>query len=302
MRDIEHIAILGGSGSGKTKLSLEVATLFDCAILSLDSLSVFREIDIASAKPSKEERGDIVHFGFDIISPANSHNVHTFIDEYNKAVSFCRDNNKKLLIVGGSSFYLKTLLSGLSEIPKLDKDYIQEKLDSIGDIAERYMFLDSVDSEYAKNLKPSDTYRIDRALSIYFATNTKPSVYFAKNPPKPIIKQCKIFEILLSRDELLKKIQIRTQDMFDRGIIDEVRYLVDKYGETKQWIKSIGIKESLSYIKGGISLKEAQELIVTHTMQLTKRQRTFNKTQLESHLKGNYDEICSSVIEHLKMC
>lgn len=302
MRDIGHIAILGGSGSGKTKLSLEVASLFDCAILSLDSLSVFREIDIASAKPSKEDRGDIVHFGLDIISPANSHNVNTFINEYNKAASFCRDNNKNLLIVGGSSFYLKTLLSGLSEIPKLDKDYIQERLDSIGGVAERYMFLDSVDSEYAKNLKPSDTYRIDRALSIYFGTNTKPSVYFTKNPPKPIIKQCVIFEILLSRDELLKKIQIRTQDMFNRGIIDEVVYLVNKYGKNQQWIKSIGIKESLAYIQGDILLKEAQELIITHTMQLAKRQRTFNKTQFESHLQGNYDEVCSSVIEYLKMC
>ncbi|MDE5591889.1 MAG: tRNA (adenosine(37)-N6)-dimethylallyltransferase MiaA, partial [Helicobacter sp.] len=128
------IAILGGSGSGKTDLSLKLAKPLDCIILSLDSLSVYQQIDIASAKPSKEDRAKVLHFGIDRLNPVQSHNVQIFIHEYERAYDYAKSHQKNLLIVGGTSFYLKVLLEGLSIFPNLtqkEKLEVKEKIESL---------------------------------------------------------------------------------------------------------------------------------------------------------------------------
>ncbi|TLD84608.1 tRNA (adenosine(37)-N6)-dimethylallyltransferase MiaA [Helicobacter sp. MIT 11-5569] len=284
------IAILGGSGSGKTALSLEIAREKNCVILSLDSLSIYKEIDIASAKPSPKEREGVTHFGIDVLSPKQTQNVQNFITQYHSAKEFCKQYNKPLLIVGGSSFYLKTLLSGISSLPKI-KESTALKIQDLGDLEAQYTFLAQIDSTYASLIKPKDSYRIMRALEIYFNADCIPSVYFANNPPKPILEHCEIFEILLDREILRKKIALRTKMMLEQGLIDEVNGLITRYGEVQQWAKSIGIKEVLAFRRGEINLQELESLITIHTAQLAKRQRTFNKTQFSAHFCGENLEV-----------
>lgn len=291
------IAILGGSGSGKTALSLELAGRYDSVILSLDSLSIYKEINIASAKPSVLERGEILHFGIDVLSPSVPQNVQNFIAEFLKAKDYCAIYQKNLLIVGGSGFYLKALLNGLSKLPKRDEN-VALAIQKIGDLEAQYAFLSRIDDVYAKALKPKDIYRITRALEIYFLTQEIPSVYFAKNPPKPFLMDCEIFEILLPREILRQRIAERTQQMLKRGLIAEVEFLTEKYGIAQQWARSIGIKEVLEYKAQNFDIKTLESLIATHTAQLAKRQRTFNKTQFKEHFCGDYLQ----VFEEIKKC
>ncbi|WP_299545796.1 tRNA (adenosine(37)-N6)-dimethylallyltransferase MiaA [uncultured Helicobacter sp.] len=288
------LAILGGSGSGKTALSLEIAKEFSCVILSLDSLSVYKGIDIASAKPSLKERGEIIHFGIDVLFPNQMQNVQNFIAEFKKAQEFCAKKNQPLLIVGGSSFYLKTLLNGISFLPKRQSK-TQEKIQNLGDLSAQYAFLQKIDSNFANSLKSNDSYRIMRALEIFFDTDCIPSVYFKENPPKPILKDCEIFEIVLEREILRKRIALRTKLMLEQGLIAEVERLVECYGLAHQWAKSIGIKEVLTYKMGTFNLQELEAQITTHTAQLAKRQRTFNKTQFPPHFYGEILEVKKAI-------
>ena len=297
-----EIAILGGSGSGKTQISLKIAQSFDCVILSLDSLSVYQEINIASAKPTLQERGEILHFGIDILNPTQAHNVQIFIQEYQKAKDFCQTHQKNLLITGGTSFYLKSLIQGISKLPiptQSQKELIKNKLDSLS-LQESYALLNQIDEPYATKLKPTDTYRITKALSLYFLTQMPPSEYFKANPPKPLLKDCEIYEIVLNREDLKEKITQRTQKMLENGLISEVQSLKNHYGTDFSWAKSIGIKETLEYLKGNLTLEDLKALIITHTMQLAKRQRTFNKTQFPPHFCANTEEICSCLTQRLQ--
>ncbi len=298
------IAILGSTASGKTSLSLELAQKYRCAILSLDSLSIYKEINIASAKPSLKERGEIPHFGLDVLMPSEAQNVQNFITEYHKAWDFCIKSHCALLIVGGSGFYLRTLLSGLSAFPKLStkqRDDISSEIKNLGGTKSQYDFLYQIDSVFAKSIKSSDTYRIRRALEIYYVSQEIPSVYFKKNPPKPILKHCEIVEILWERNHLRERIRQRTDSMIKQGLIDEVKSLIVKYGTEHQWGKSVGIKETLEFLDSAHfthstdgnkqNLKSLCDSISTHTAQLAKRQRTFNKTQFPPHAQGTLLEI-----------
>ncbi|OCR03974.1 tRNA (adenosine(37)-N6)-dimethylallyltransferase MiaA [Helicobacter pullorum] len=288
---MKTFAILGSSGSGKTALSLEIAQEKKCAILSLDSLSVYREIDIISAKPTKEEMQGIWHFGIDILEPIQPHNVQIFIQEYQRAKSHCQETNKNLLIVGGTGFYLKMLLDGLSCFPAFDKQKVDLQIQLLGNLESQYDFLCKIDSIYAAKLKPTDTYRIHRALQIYFATQKSPTQYFKENQQTPIIQECEIYEITLKRETLRQRIIQRTQKMLENGAIKETENLIKKYGKNYQWAKSIGIKEIIGFLENTLQESELESLISTHTAQLAKRQRTFNKTQFREHFCGDSKEI-----------
>jgi tRNA dimethylallyltransferase len=269
---MKEIAIIGSTASGKTGLSLEIAQKTHSIILSIDSLSVYKEIDIASAKPTKEEQGDIIHFGIDEVFPNEEFDVIQFIDCYKKAKEFAKQNNKNLIIVGGTGFYLKSLIEGIST----GVDF-KIKLDS--NAGEIYDLLYSLDKNYMSKIERNDRYRIEKAYAIYKKTNLTPSVYFKENPKVPIAKDLKLFEILWEKEELRKRVQLRTSIMMKDKIIDEVIYLEKKYSRKPNSMSSIGILETLEFLDGKLNKKELEEKIALNTMKLAKRQNTFNKGQ-----------------------
>nr|WP_092912052.1 tRNA (adenosine(37)-N6)-dimethylallyltransferase MiaA [Hydrogenimonas thermophila] len=296
---MKTIAILGPTASGKSALSLELARNYNCVILSLDSLALYREIDIASAKPTITERGDILHFGIDVIDVDTPFNVALFIDLYKESVDFCKEQNKNLIIVGGTGFYLKTLIEGISELPKIDEETKKKVEEEMGDLQKAYSFLSKIDEVYAKNLMPTDRYRIEKALTIFYQTGTAPSLYFKNNPPKPVAKDLELFEISIDKEVLNRRIELRTNQMFEMGLVDEIANLEYKYGRNHNPMKAIGVKEILDYFDGKCSLKDAKELISIHTRQLAKRQRTFNRTQFPPHIQGTPEELKSNIAEVL---
>ena len=295
---MKQIALIAPTASGKTELSIELAKETNSIILSIDSLSIYKEINIASAKPTKDEMNGIKHFGIDEIYPDEKFNVIKFIELYNSAKEYAIKNNKNLIIVGGTSFYLKTLIDGISPTPKISKQSLQKSLELIKK-NKAYEFLSKIDSTSAKKITPNDTYRLEKLLSLYFETGVIPSIYFKKNPPVPVIKDLKIFQIELDRDILRDRIKLRTKKMIKNGLIDEAIFLEKKYPRNLPPLNAIGLKEAFLYLDGKIDKNKLFELIVNATNQLAKRQRTFNKKFINKIL-GNKKELKEKIISFLQ--
>jgi tRNA dimethylallyltransferase len=293
----KEIAIIAPTASGKTALSIDLAHKTNSIVLSLDSLSVYKEIDIASAKPTLKERDGIVHFGIDEVYPDEKFDVMEFIDCYYRAKEYAKQNSKNLIIVGGTGFYLKAMVSGISPFPTLSSSTIEKVKESLIDIEDSYQLIKKLDPSHTKKIEKNDKYRIQKALEIYFETNLTPSEYFKQNKPKPIIKDLCLFQIETDVQKLRDRIAIRTKQMLQNGIIDEVRYLEKKYSRSPNCMKSIGIKEVLEYFDKKLDLKELEYWITTHTAQLAKRQRTFNKSQFQGQIKGDLKELRIKILE-----
>ncbi len=276
---MKTIAIIGPTASGKSDLALQIALKHNAYILSLDSLSIYKEIDIASAKPSQKELERVRHFGINVLSPNEHFSVATFIDLYHDAATQARLNDKNLIIVGGTGFYLKTLLNGLSEVPPISNTTRITSATIMMRPEKAYDMLYKVDQTYMKEIKPNDTYRIEKMLQLYLETDQTPTEWFKQHLPKPFIDNIKLFEIEIDRQTLRDRIKIRTVKMAAMGLIDEIARLEHKYTRYPNSMKAIGIIEVLDYLDGIVSKEEMIELIATHTGQLAKRQQTFNRNQ-----------------------
>ena len=286
-----QLAIIGPTASGKSDLAIKVAKKINAYILSIDSLSIYKEIDIVSAKPSKCELQEVKHFGIDVLCPDEYFSVDIFIGLYKEVVQKCQDDVKNLIIVGGTSFYLKMLVDGLSNIPKID-DATKERVEKrLLNLQESYDFLCAQDSEYMKNIAANDRYRIEKALLIYEASSLTPSEWFRQNPPKPVIENLPIYNIDVERDVLRERIKKRTLKMYEGGLIDEVCRLEQRYTRLPHSMNSIGIVEVLEYLDGKVTKDEMLENISTHTAQLAKRQQTFNRTQFEGVIHAPLEKL-----------
>ena len=265
-----ELAIIGTTASGKSDLAIKVAREFNAVILSLDSLCLYKEIDIASAKPNKDELELVSHFGVDLVMPDMDFCVGDFIDEYKKAKLYAQQNNSMLIITGGSGFYLKSMLSGLS--PKIEPLKIEISDDEIWDLAVE------IDKEFCAKFSKNDKFRLHKWYQIYTQTNEIPTQWLQLNTGEPMIKNLTIYELVWDKFELIERIKTRTKNMLENGLIDEARYLFGRYDSALKPLNSIGLKEAKDYLDGKINLNELNDLITIHTTQLAKRQRTFNKS------------------------
>jgi len=302
MSDFQQIALIGPTASGKSSLAIELAEQNNAHILSLDSLAIYKEINIASAKPSIEERQGITHFGMDVIFPNEPFDVTTFIKLYHSAKAEALKEKKNLIIVGGTSFYLNILLYGISELPTISEKAKQQSNALLQDIEEAHQFLYSIDKEYLQSITIHDRYRLEKMLNLYFETEMTPTEYFRANPPKSIIEEkLPIYEIMVDREILRKRITRRTSQMLKAGLIDEVFYLEKNYTRQPNAMRSIGIKEVLSYLDGHYTKFEMKTKIITHTAQLAKRQRTFNNSKFTDKISLSLDELKKLLLEKKRL-
>ena len=291
---MKELAIIGTTASGKTALSLEIANKTNSIILSLDSLCVYKEIDIASAKPTKIERGDIVHFGIDEVFPNEKFDVIEFLNLYKNAKEYAEKNMKNLIIVGGTGFYLKALVDGIC-------DGLKENTNLDMSLNDTYNLLYSLDKEYMQKIEPNDKYRVEKAYSIYKQSGLTPSEYFLKNPKIALSPNLPIFEILWEKDELTNRISLRTKQMIKSGLIDETIYLEKKYTRAPNCMSSIGIVETLEYLDGKISKQELEDKIIQNSLKLAKRQNTFNKGQFTNRVSNIIPSLNSEIIKYFSI-
>ncbi|MCT7521814.1 tRNA (adenosine(37)-N6)-dimethylallyltransferase MiaA [Aliarcobacter cryaerophilus] len=291
---MKELAIIGTTASGKTALSLEIANKTNSIILSLDSLCVYKEIDIASAKPTKIERGDIVHFGIDEVFPNEKFDVIEFLNLYKNAKEYAEKNMKNLIIVGGTGFYLKALVDGIS-------DGLKENTNLDMSLNDAYNLLYSLDKDYMQKIEPNDKYRVEKAYSIYKQSGLTPSQYFLKNPKIALSPNLPIFEILWEKDELINRISLRTKQMIKSGLIDETIYLEKKYTRAPNCMSSIGIVETFEYLDGKIDKKSLEDKIIQNTLKLAKRQNTFNKGQFTNRVSNIIPSLNSEIIKYFSI-
>ncbi|MBZ7975574.1 tRNA (adenosine(37)-N6)-dimethylallyltransferase MiaA [Campylobacter sp. RM12637] len=289
---MKKIALIGTTASGKTNLAHKLAKASNSIILSLDSLCLYKELNIINAKPDNKMLEEIKYFGINLISVNENYNVGLYFDEYKKALEFAKNNDKNLIITGGSGFYLKAMLDGLS--PKINDINHNLSLDEI------YNLMLKIDKN--SNISANDTYRLNKWYSIYKSTNEIPSLWLKANTQKALIKEIKIYDILWDKDILNERIRLRTKQMLSLNAYDEVINLYKIYGDTKA-LNSIGAKEIIDCFNQKISKDELEDLITIHTRQLAKRQRTFNKKfnakifniKSEEDLQNAYESILSSL-------
>lgn len=299
-KEIRQLAIIGPTASGKSDLAITVARKWNALILSLDSLSIYKEVDIVSAKPSHEEREGIPHYGIDAIYPDEPFDVTVFTELYQMISEKARTDNKNLVIVGGTGFYLKSLIDGISPLPPLSPPLIKSIKSKISNREQAYQMLTELDAEYMRHIKKNDSYRIEKALGILLATGEKPSHYFRMNPPLPIIQgQLSLYRIAMDKELLRKRIAKRTKQMLKDGLIDEIAYLEHKYSRMPNCMKAIGIRETLEYLDGKYDKKSLTEKIITNTARLAKRQTTFNKSQFRDHISLDIEKLKKKILEDI---
>lgn len=272
-----EFALIGTTASGKTSLANALAREFKAVVLSLDSLCVYKEINIANAKTSQQILGELDYFGVNLLSVCEHFNVNLFIKEYEKAKQFAKTKSSPLIITGGTSFYLKTMMEGLSA-------EVGERQSSLSN-DEIYTLVQKIDPKFKS--EKNDTYRLRKWLSIYENTNEIPSVFLKRTRKKGVIDNLLIYELIWDKELLRENIAKRTKTMLKNGLIEEATYLFENFNPALKPLNSIGLKECKSFLDGKISLNELENLINTHTAQLAKRQRTFNKKFQSTPLKFN---------------
>ncbi len=278
---------------GKTGAALQAASQVPCEIVSCDSMQVYREISIASSKPSAAERKRVPHHLLDVVSVEEKFDVAAFNKLATEAIEKVLGQKKYPLVVGGSGMYMQVLLDGIFEAGGQDPS-LRKKLESLG--AEKlYSKLKKVDPEAAAKIHANDLRRIVRALEVYETTKTPISQL--QKQRSGLLKKYPAVIVGLNREreELYQRINERVEEMFTDGLVNEVKAIAgSKMSLTAQRI--IGVSEVMAYLRGEKSLEEAKELMKMNTRRLAKRQLTwFRKDQRIKWLMLKADDTAKKI-------
>jgi tRNA dimethylallyltransferase len=317
--------LTGATAVGKTAVGVALAQRIGAEIISLDSMAIYRGMDIGTAKPSLEERALIPHHLIDIVDPAVEFSVAQYVEAAVATVADIRARGKEPLFVGGTPLYLKSLLRGLFEGPPADwqlRRDIELELANVGQQA-LYDRLAQVDPVAASHIHPHDTRRLIRALEVFRATGEPIShqqLQFEEGRPAD---ECRVFVLRRKREELHARIEGRVEAMIDAGLVDEVRQLCGiatipqgegrgegalafddspspcplpkvegskSLGRTAR--QAVGYRESLAYLAGEFTHAEMVARIKARTRRFAKRQGTWFRSLSECHfidLTGDVD-------------
>jgi tRNA dimethylallyltransferase len=270
------IFILGPTSSGKTKVAYNLAKNINGEIISCDSMQVYREMDIITQTPPETYVSEIPHHLIKILSPEKEYSAAKFREAAEKLINEVISRSKVPIITGGTGLYVKSLVDGLFSSPPKDEDFRNVLIEESQNNGERYLWekLKIIDPATAEKLHPNDQMRIIRALEVFELTGEKISKKKMEREGISGQYDCKYFGLSLDRKVLYSRINCRVTDMFDEGIVEEVRSLITKdLGKTAR--KALGINEVSAYLDGDLTLDEAREELKKNTRRYAKRQLTW---------------------------
>ncbi len=267
------IVLLGPTASGKTDLAIELAKRMKVGIHNVDSRQLYKGMDIGTAKPSLEQQKQIKHYLLNLREPDEPITLHEFKKEAECSLKKTIANENIGFLVGGSGLYIKALTSGLCPPAVPPQRNLREELNKIGQF-ECYQLLEKCDPEAWEKIGKRDSTRTIRALEVFYSTGKSMSSLQSSKPP-----DWNLIELGLDPINLNERIAIRTQNLFDNGLIEETNQLIKKYGEEISLLQTIGYKESLGVIHGHYSLQEAIESTTQRTNKFAKKQRTWFRRQ-----------------------
>ena len=281
----EKIILLSGpTATGKSSLALKIAETIGAEIINADSIQLYRDLSILTARPNTENE-KIKHHCYGFLNGDINWSVGKWINEVKKIINDIIERKKVPIIVGGTGFYFKAITDGLSPIPDIDKSIrleIESELEKNG-LEKLYKKLNIIDVDASERINPNDKQRIMRALEVYEGTKKKISDFWLMDRKK-IINQFTInFKIDADRDWIYKNCDLRVDNMFKNGVIEEVEDLLNKnYSATSPIMKAIGVNEIKSFLNNEISIDRASELIKFKTHHYAKRQITWMNNQMIS--------------------
>jgi tRNA dimethylallyltransferase len=249
-----------------------LAQLLDGEIVNVDSVQVFKGLDIGSAKLKTSQRCGVPHHVLDIFSPDESANVAKFRQQALTAIDGIRAGGKLPILVGGSGLYLTALLHGLADVPATPSELRQ----AIAAMApgEQYAELQRVDPVTAMRLNPNDTQRVSRALEIFRITGKPASEFFAEHTFAQLDVVSLVIVICRPRDELYHRIDLRAAQMLEDGLVAETDQLLKRYGRLPA-LETLGYKQACDYLEGKLKEGEVAREIALHTRRFAKRQMTY---------------------------
>mgnify|MGYP004617049941 CR=1 FL=1 len=275
------IVIVGPTASGKTSLSIELAKKINGEIVSCDSMQIYKDMDIGSAKPTKEEMQGIKHYLIDEVNPTKRFSVAEYKKRAEDAIEEILLKEKVPIVVGGTGLYANSLIYGIEyEDIKFDEEY-REKLMEIAKSEEGlkslYEEAEKIDKEAMEKISINDKKRIIRVLEIYHVTGKNKTNQEKESRKNEIKYDYKIYGINMERNILYDRINKRVDIMLKQGLEEEVKNLLKKYPEFPTAMQAIGYKEFIQYFDGEITKEEAVEKIKQETRRYAKRQLTWFK-------------------------
>ena len=266
------IAVVGPTASGKTKLAIELAHKLDGEIISADSRLVYKGFDIASAKPTLEEREGIPHHLIDIVEPEFDYSAGKFAEDAKIAIQDILSRDKTPIVAGGTGLYFRVLLEHY-DLPKVETNYeLRAKLEKRTREA-LLEELEKVDKITYERVKDANFRRIVRAMELITLLEKPLSEVQIQKEPEYDVKW--IMPEIPSREWLYDRINKRVDVMYKMGIVEETKALIEKHGRISNIIDTIGYKEILTYLDGESTLEEALDKLRQHTRNYAKRQLTW---------------------------
>lgn len=265
--------LTGPTSSGKTPLAIELAERLEADIFSLDSMAIYRGMNIGTAKPNAQQRAAVPHHLLDIVDPTESFSVSSYVTEAHKLASQVISSGRRVLFCGGTPLYLKSLLRGLFLGPEADWDFrdsVEKDIEKHGQDAFRERLM-QVDPLLAHKLHPHDHRRAIRALEVARITG-RPLSHWQQQFETPS-RNCPVAVLQLDRAWLHERINTRVDNMLADGLIEEVRQLETDYTELGRTARqAVGYREVLEHFTGATTIEEMTELIKAHTRQFARRQ------------------------------
>ena len=274
-------AIVGPTGSGKTSLACSISAKYDLPIVNADAFQIYQEMNIGTAKISKDDPLYQKHYLVDIINPSQTYSVKQYRDDFDKIIFKLLKENKNVIVCGGTGLYLRAALYDYS-FPEMN-EVDESKYDKLTN-EELYKKLQEMDPQSASSIHMNNRKRVIRALIIAENGEVTKSENIASQKHKMRFdeKEVEILFLNPNRDELYQTINSRVDEMFENGLVDEVKALLKKYQFSQTAYQAIGYKEVIDYLHGEISLEECKELIKKRSRNYAKRQVTFFKHQFKT--------------------
>lgn len=297
--------LTGPTASGKTRVGVALAKRLDAEIISLDSMALYREMDIGTAKPSLDERGSVPHHLIDVLPPTEDFSVTQYLDAAAKTIREIRGRAKEVLFVGGTPLYLKTLLRGMFQGPPADWEFRREVEAEVAQVGLDALHdrLRQVDPLSADKLHPHDKRRIIRALEVYKLTGQPIShqqTHFEDGAPSDA---CRVFVLAWPRAALHARIDARVDSMFAAGFVDEVRGLIERHNSLSRTAsQAVGYREVIEHLNGRHDLRTTIELVKQRTRQFARRQETWFRRlsecrQIQRSDEANAEEVAQQIVQ-----
>lgn len=272
------IVICGPTASGKTKLSIELAKKLNGEIVSADSMQIYKDMTIGTAKPTKEEMQGIKHYLIDFVSPDTRYNVAEYKKDAINAIDEIIAKGKTPIVVGGTGLYVNSLIYEI-DYPEIELDLnYRKKIEKIAEhegLDRLYEMAVKVDKQAMQKISSNDKKRICRVLEIYHATGkTKTQMEIESRLREPKYNYL-VFGINMDRDKLYDRINRRVDIMIKDGLIDEVKAVLDKYNDFPTAMQGLGYKEVVEYLNGETAKDDMIEKIKMETRRYAKRQLTW---------------------------